>query len=56
MIKKSMLRKYANLIVKVGVNLQKGQSAVIFAEADQHEFVTYVVDECYKSGAAEVRV
>ncbi|MCI8331385.1 MAG: aminopeptidase [Clostridiales bacterium] len=56
MIKKNMLRKYAKLIVQVGVNLQKGQSAVIFAEADQHEFVTYVVDECYKSGASEVRV
>ncbi|MCI8589754.1 MAG: aminopeptidase [Clostridiales bacterium] len=56
MIKKGLLRKYAQLIVKVGVNLQKGQSAVILAEADQHEFVTYVVDECYKAGAAEVRV
>lgn len=51
-----ILKKYARLIVRVGVNLQKGQSAVIYAEADQFEFVKYVTEECYQAGAAEVRI
>lgn len=55
-MKKSIQRKYARLIARVGANIQKGQSVIINAQADQHEFITYLVDECYKAGAKEVRV
>ena len=53
---KTRLRKYANLIARSGVNVQKGQEVIINAELDQPEFVKMVVEECYKAGAAKVSV
>ncbi len=53
---KTRLRKYANLIARCGVNVQKGQEVVINAELDQPEFVKMVADECYKAGAKQVTV
>ena len=53
---KTRLKKYANLIAKCGVNVQKGQEVYITAELDQPEFVKMVVDECYKLGAKKVTV
>ena len=53
---KTTLRKYANLIVRCGVNVQKGQTVLIYADLDQPEFVQMVVDEAYKAKAAEVIV
>ena len=53
---KTRLKKYAHLIAKCGVNVQKGQEVYITAELDQPEFVQIVVDECYKAGANKVTV
>ena len=53
---KTRLRKYANLIARMGVNVQKGQEVLISAELDQPEFVKMVAEECYKAGAAKVSV
>ena len=53
---KTRLKKYAALIAKCGVNVQKGQEVIISADLDQPEFVKLVVDECYKAGAKKVRV
>ena len=53
---KKRLQKYANLIARCGVNVQKGQEVMVYAELDQPEFVKMVVDECYKAGAAKVSV
>ena len=50
-MKKSRLKKYAKLIVKCGLNVQKGQLVFIDCGLDQPEFVAMVVEECYKSGA-----
>ena len=55
-MKKEQLQKYARLLAKIGLNIQKGQSVFIGAELDQPEFVTMVVEECYKAGASEVYV
>ena len=55
-MKKTILRKYANLIATVGVNIQKGQEVIIQAELDQPEFVRMVVKECYRAGASKVMV
>lgn len=55
-MKKTVLRKYANLIAKSGINVQKGQEVFIRAELDQPEFVQMVVEECYKLGAKTVIV
>ena len=55
-MKKSILREYAKLIVRCGVNVQKGQEVLINAGLDQPEFVAMVVDEAYKAKAGKVTV
>lgn len=55
-IKKTTLRNYARLIVRMGVNVQKGQEVIIRAEFDQPEFIRMVTEECYKAGAKKVTV
>ena len=53
---KTRLKKYANLIARCGVNVQKGQEVIVNAGLDQPEFVKMVVEECYKAGAKKVSV
>ena len=55
-MKKTVLREYAKLIVKCGVNIQKGQEVIIYADLDQPEFVKMVVEEAYKAKASKVSV
>ncbi len=55
-MKKTVLRKYAQLIAQTGANVQKGQEVFIVAGLDQPEFVAMVVDACYKRGASRVVV
>ncbi len=55
-MKKSVLREYARLIVRCGVNIQKGQELIIAAGLDQPEFVAMVVEEAYKAKAKKVTV
>ena len=50
------LKKYAELIVKCGLNVQKGQEVNIRCGLDQPEFVAMVTEECYKCGAEKVKV
>ena len=55
-MKKTVLKNYAKLIAKTGVNVKSGQDVIIRAELDQPEFVAYVAEECYRAGARNVRV
>ena len=55
-MKKTVLREYAKLIVRRGVNVQKGQEVLIRAGLDQPEFVAMVVEEAYKAKAKKVTV
>lgn len=55
-MKKTVLREYARLIVKSGVNVQKGQEVLVYAELEQPEFVAMVVEEAYKLKAKRVEV
>ena len=55
-MKKTVLREYARLIVRCGINVQKGQDVLVYAGLDQPEFVQMVVEECYKAKAREVTV
>ena len=55
-MKKTVLRSYARLIARAGVNIEKGQEVVIMAGLDQPEFVKTVVEECYRAGAGKVTV
>jgi aminopeptidase len=50
------LEKYAELAVKVGVNVQKGQKLVINATLDAAELVRLVVKQAYEVGAKDVVV
>ena len=55
-MKKTILREYAKLIVRCGINVQKGQTVIVHAGLDQPEFVQLVVEEAYKAKAKEVIV
>ena len=55
-MKQTVLRSYARLIARSGVNIQKGQEVNIYCDLDQPRFVELLVDECYKAGAKKVRV
>lgn len=55
-MKKTILKKYAELIVQIGANVQKGQDVIINAETDQSLLVEYIVSECYKRKANIVTV
>ena len=55
-MKKTVLREYARLIVRCGVNVQKGQEVMIYAELDQPEFVQILAEEAYKAKAKKVIV
>lgn len=50
------LQKYAELIVKVGVNVQKDQRVLIRASTDNNKFVRILTKEAYLVGAKEVIV
>lgn len=50
------LQKYAELAVKVGVNVQPGQTLVVNATLDAAEFVRLVVKKAYEAGAFTVIV
>lgn len=55
-MKKSLKRKYAKLLVKKGVNIQKGQQLNILADVEAADFVSLLVEEAYRLGAKLVRV
>ena len=55
-MQKTVLKNYAKLLARTGLNVQKGQEVVISAELDQTEFVLMCAEECYRAGAAKVRV
>jgi aminopeptidase len=49
-------RRYAELLIRVGVNLQPGQCLVITSEVVHRDFVQMAVAEAYRAGAKYVRV
>ena len=55
-MQKDILRRYAQLIAKMGVNVQEGQDVVLNAGIEQPEFVEMVTEELYKLGARKVFV
>ena len=55
-MKAKVLSTYADLIIKTGVNLQKGEMLVINAPIDSRELVEKVVKSAYRAGARNVEV
>ncbi|MNH82961.1 Aminopeptidase 2 [compost metagenome] len=50
------LHKYAELAVKVGVNVQPGQTLVVNSTLDGAELVRLIVQKAYEAGARSVKV
>ena len=55
-MEEKLLRDYARLIACQGGHVLKGDEVWINAGLDQPDFVTMVVEECYKAGAKSVTV
>ena len=55
-MEEKLLRDYARLIAFQGGHVEKGDIVWINAGLDQPDFVTYVVEECYRAGAKNVTV
>ncbi|WP_414052254.1 aminopeptidase [Macrococcus animalis] len=54
--KEEQLKKYAELLVKVGMNVQKNQRVYIRATVDAKDFVHMIVEEAYKAGSSDVKI
>lgn len=52
----TLIKKYAELIIRSGIALKEGDKVVINANVDQEEFVSLLVEEAYKDGAKDVHV
>ena len=55
-MEKARLDAYADLIVKKGLNLDRGQEVLLIADFEQAPFVRDVVEKCYRAGASRVVV
>ena len=55
-MKKSILKKYAELVVKTGVNVQKGQEVILTIATEHSDFAYYITEWCYKVGAKRVTI
>ncbi len=53
---KELLRKYAQTIIRIGVNLQIGERIVINSDVCMQELAEIIAEESYKSGASKVYV
>lgn len=56
MLKGKVLSDYAELIIKIGVNLQKGQGLEISCPTQKRDFAIALTKAGYKAGASIVRV
>ena len=50
------LEVYADLLVKRGINPDKGQEVIVVAGLDEIDFTRLVVEKCYDNGASKVTV
>ena len=55
-VTETLLKKYAELIVRTGANVQSGQVVQLTVAVEQHEFAALVIEECYRAGAKKVNV
>ena len=55
-ITKELMEKYAEVIVRTGANVQKGQIVQLMVAVERHEFAEMVIEACYRAGAKKVNV
>ena len=51
-----ILKKYADLLVRAGLNVQPQQEVLITASVEVYPFITMLVHSCYEAGASIVHV
>ncbi len=56
LIMNNYLQRYAELVVKIGANVHKGQRVIIYSPVDTATFARMLAEESYKAGACEVIV
>ena len=50
------LERYAELVVRVGANVQPGQEVFLFPAVEHHELARALTRQAYKAGASYVNV
>ncbi len=55
-MQKENLKKYAQLLVRKGINIQKDQTLVVNAPVEMSEFVRMIAEDAYEVGAKYVHV
>src|SRR5215217_3010744 len=50
------IEEYARLVVQVGVDVQRGQDVIVYAQLDHAPFARAVAAEAYRAGARVVDV
>lgn len=53
---KTMLKKYARLIVRVGANVQRGSRVVLYVDVEHADLAEEIVKDAYRCGAETVTV
>lgn len=53
---KTIFKRFSNVIVKKGINLQDGQDVLLYISTSQRIFAKYIVEACYKNGARKVEI
>ena len=53
---KKKLQQYAELLVKQGIRVQKGEEVWLSASVQNHEFAELIAEECYKAKARHVKI
>ena len=53
-MKKQLLERYAQLIIRTGINIQEGQVLVISSPIEGAEFTRIISEAAYKAGAGDV--
>lgn len=51
---KTIYKRFADVAVSIGINLQPGQEVILNISTRQREFAKYLVEACYKKGASNV--
>lgn len=55
-MKKSIMKKYAQTVVRFGANVKEGQIVYISCSTNQQQFAKYLMEECYKAKARYVKI
>lgn len=53
-IEEEIIREYARLIMRTGINVQPGQEIVVSCGVEHYEFARLLIEEAYLAGAGEV--